>query len=69
MADEKKILKMYNDLTPNEKRLVGVFVNAMVLSRNKNDRQSGNSITDNLCEFSGLYKHYITERNKNQCKL
>lgn len=25
MADEKKILKMYNDLTPNEKRLVGVF--------------------------------------------
>lgn len=45
VADEKKILKMYNDLTPNEKRLVGVFVNAMVLSRNKNDRQSGNSIT------------------------
>lgn len=45
MADEKKILKMYNDLTPNEKRLVGVFENAMVLSRNKNDRQSGNSIT------------------------
>lgn len=45
MADEKKILKMYNDLTPNEKRLVDVFVNTMVLSRNKNDRQSGNSIT------------------------
>ena len=45
MADEKKMLKMYNVLTPNEKRLVGVFVNAMVLSRNKNDRQSGNSIT------------------------
>ena len=32
-------------LTPNEKHLVGVFVNAMILSRNKNDRQSGNSIT------------------------
>ena len=45
MADEKKILKMYNDLTPNEKHLVGVFVNARILSRNKIDRQSGNSIT------------------------
>lgn len=45
MADEKKILKMYNDLTLNEKHLVGVFVNAMILSRNKNDRQSGNSTT------------------------
>ena len=45
MADEKKILKMYNDLTPNGKHVVGVFVNAMILSRNKNDRQSGNSIT------------------------
>ena len=45
MADEKKILKMYNDLTPNEKNLVGVFLNAMILSRNKTDRQSGNSIT------------------------
>ena len=45
VADEKKILKMYNDLTPNGKHLVGVFVNAMILSRNKNDRQSGNSIT------------------------
>ena len=45
MADEKKILKMYNDLTPSEKHWVGVFVNAMILSRNKNDRQSGNSIT------------------------
>lgn len=45
MADEKKILKMYNDLTLNEKHLVGIFVNAMILSRNKNDRQSGNSIT------------------------
>lgn len=45
MADEKKILKMYNDLTPNEKHLVSVFVNAMILRRNKNDRQSGNSIT------------------------
>ena len=45
MADEKKILKVDNYLTPNEKHLVGVFVNAMILSRNKNDRQSGNSIT------------------------
>ena len=47
MADEKtaEILKLYNDLTLNEKHLVGVFVNAMILSRNKNDRQSGNSIT------------------------
>lgn len=43
MADEKKILKMYNDLTPNEKYLVGVFVNAMILSRNKNDRMSWHS--------------------------
>ena len=45
MADEKtaEILKLYSDLTPNEKHLVGVFVNAMILSRNKNDRQSGNS--------------------------
>lgn len=43
MADEKKILKMYNDLTLNEKHLVGVFVNAMVLSRNKNDRMSWHS--------------------------
>lgn len=43
MADEKtaEILKLYSDLTPNEKHLVGV----LVLSRNKNDRQSGNSIT------------------------
>lgn len=43
MADEKtaEILKLYSDLTPNEKHLVGVFVNAMILSRNKNDRQSG----------------------------
>lgn len=47
MADEKtaEILKLYSDLTPNEKHLVGVFVNAMILSRNKNDRQSDNSIT------------------------
>ena len=47
MADEKtaELLKLYSDLTPNEKHLVGVFVNAMILSRNKNDRQSGNSIT------------------------
>ena len=38
MADEKtaEILKLYSDLTPNEKHLVGVFVNAMILSRNKN---------------------------------
>ena len=43
MADEKKILKMYNDLTPNEKHLVGVFVNAMTLSRKRKDRTSGNS--------------------------
>ena len=42
MADEKtaEILKLYSDLTPNEKHLVGVFVNAMILSRNKNDRQT-----------------------------
>ena len=47
VADEKtaEILKLYSDLTPNEKHLVGVFVNAMILSRNKNDRQSGNSTT------------------------
>ena len=47
MADEKmaEILKMYNDLTPNEKHLVAIIVHAMALSRNKNDRQSGNSIT------------------------
>ena len=47
MADEKtaKILKLYSDLTPNEKHLVDAFVNAMILSRNKNDRQSGNSTT------------------------
>ena len=47
MADEKtaEILKMYNDLTPNEKHLVDFFVNAIINRRDKNDRQSGNSIT------------------------
>ena len=47
MADEKtaKILKLDSDFTTYEKHLVGVFVNAMILSRNKNDRQSGNSTT------------------------
>lgn len=61
MADEKmaEILKLYSDLTPNEKHLVGVFVNAMILSRNKNDRQSGNSITVKVKHrFNYLYLYY-----------
>ena len=47
MADETpaEIQKLYSELTPKEKHLVGVFLKAMILSRNKNDRQSGNSIT------------------------
>ena len=45
---------MYNDLTPNEKHLVGVFVNAMILSRNKNDRQSGNSINGQITKTHRL---------------
>ena len=59
MADEKKILKMYNDLTPNEKHLVGVFVKAMILSRNKNDRQSWNSISK-----LELYNGQITKTHR-----
>ena len=47
MADDKMVemLKMYDDLTSDEKHLVAIIVHAMELSRNKNDRQSGNSIT------------------------
>lgn len=50
MVDEKavELQKLYDELTPNEKYLVGIFVNGMILSRNRRkDRQSGNSRRSN----------------------